>query len=134
MFNSQLKISAGLLGESSWGTNGPELYHDVDDQMGIRVEWKPNFLSGLNLGFVVNKFGGVGIAYEHDYFAFRFAYRFDSDADWGWQGNEGARMVFRLEERILQKYLPGMQLWTNGLYYGINADEKESEYFMEIFR
>jgi len=151
LLNSQFKISAGLLGESPWATGGPELFYEleytngmVEPITGIRFEWKPNFapfLNGLNLGFVLNrqddtvpsdaiqKFGDlflesiVGIAWEHEYFALRFAYRFDRGIDSPAAVVNGERFVYRVEERILGKFLPGMQIWANGYGYGINAKE-----------
>jgi len=148
LFNEQLKISAGTLGESPWGTGGPDLFEYVDNTLGIRTEWKPNFLPGLNLGFVLNRpdYGKapgsedktefldmlqesvLGIAYDHEYFAFRFSYRFDSEWDWSLNaGNEGAQFVYRVEERLLGKLLPGMQIFANGRFYGIFNEKKDAQ-------
>jgi hypothetical protein len=145
LFNSQLKISGGLLGESPWGTGGPELGKELEftglaPVAGIRFEWKPlGVLRGLNLGFVLNRadegkpadareqFGDlvkesiVGIAWEHPYFAFRFAYRFDRDLDSPAASTAGEKFVYRVEERLLWRLLPGMSVWANGYCQGINA-------------
>ena len=150
IFSNQLKVSAGMLGESPWGTKGPDLWVDVDNLLGIRFEWTPNFLPGLNLGFVVNRYNAtgqqiasmymqnfydllmdsvLGIAYDTDYFAFNFAYRFDSDADWAFNGNEGAAFVYRAEEKLLRRFIPGFQIWLNGHYFGIGSVENEREFF-----
>jgi len=152
LFNSQLKISAGLLGESPWGTGGPELGKDLETTgggspiPGIRVEWKPIIGSfrGLNLGFVLNRqddtmpsdakevFGDLflesilGIAFEHQYFAFRFAYRFDRGIDSPAAIVNGEKLVYRVEERLLWRLLPGMSIWANGYCEGINAEGKGS--------
>ncbi|MDR0455167.1 MAG: hypothetical protein LBH20_00600 [Treponema sp.] len=152
LFNSQLKISAGLLGESPWGTGGPELGRELETTgigepiTGIRVEWKPIIGSfrGLNLGFVLNRqddtmpddakeiFGDLflesilGIAYEHQYFAFRFAYRFDRGIDSPAAIVIGEKLVYRIEERLLWRLLPGMSIWANGYCEGINAAGKGS--------
>jgi len=144
LFNSQLKISAGLLGESPWGT-GPELNKELEftglaPVTGIRFEWKPlGSLRGLNMGFVLNRadegkpadakevFGDlfmesiVGIAWEHPYFAFRFAYRFDRGIDTPMASTAGEKFVYRIEERLLWRLLPGMSIWANGYCQGINA-------------
>jgi hypothetical protein len=163
LFNEQLTISAGLLGESPWGTGGPWLRSEPETReyigrnelsgdpytanmglVGIRFEYKPSFLSGLNVGFVLNQpdmtaidvqkqtFADVlgesviGVAYEHDYFAFRAGYRFDSEADtYGNKTNEGGRLTYRAEERILNTLIPGMQIWLNGDYYGIGCDQRD---------
>jgi len=151
LFNSQLKISAGLLGESPWGTGGPELGRELEYTgggepiSGIRFEWKPlGFLRGLNLGFVLNRqddtvpsdakitFGDLllesilGIAYEHKYFAFRFAYRFDRGIDSPAAIVNGEKLVYRFEERLLWRLLPGMSVSANGYCEGINAAGKGS--------
>jgi len=145
LLDGQFKISAGLLGESPWASGGPDLFREVENThgespiMGIRTEWKPAFLPGLNVGFVLNRdddtpadaipqFGDlflesvVGIAYEHDYFAFRFAYRFDRGLDSPAAIVNGGRFVYRIEERILGTLLPGMQVWANGYCYGLGPE------------
>jgi len=149
LLNNQLAISAGLLGESPWATGGPELFYELEytngmePVTGIRFEFKPTFLSflnGLNIGFVLNRedsnvppdakqmFGDLlmetilGIAWEHEYFAFRFAYRFDRGMDSPAAIVQGERLLYRIEERILGKFLPGMQIWANGYYTGLNAE------------
>jgi hypothetical protein len=145
-FDSRLRVAAGILGESPWGTGGPELFRELEtgtqnnSLLGIRTEWKPRFLPGLDLGFVLNrdndpvpnsareKFGDifeesiVGIAYENKYFAFRFAYRFNRavfDSNNSPGTTTGARFVYRVEERLLGTLLPGMQIWANGYSNGI---------------
>jgi len=163
LFNEQLTISAGLLGESPWGTGGPKLRSDPESReyisynklsgepytateglMGIRFEFKPSFLPGLNVGFVLNQpdqvaidiqkqtFGDVlgesviGASYQNDYFAVRVGYRFDSNADaYSNKVNEGGRLTYRLEERILGNLADGMQIWLNGDYYGIGCGQQE---------
>lgn len=162
LFDNQLTISAGLLAESPWGTGGPELnrepetreymaenilsrdiYTKTEGLLGIRFEYKPSFVPGLNIGFVVNQpdqtirndlnqnFADalgesvVGVAYEHEYFAARVGYRFDSNADYysGSKMNEGGRLTYRLEERVLETLAPGMRVWLNGVYYGIGCEQ-----------
>jgi hypothetical protein len=163
LFNDQLAINAGLLGESPWGTGGPKLrsepetreymaYNNLSGEpytaseglMGIRFEYKPSFVPGLNIGFVLNQpdqvavdinkqtFGDVlgesviGASYEHDYFAVRVGYRFDSKAD-TYKNNtdEGARLTYRLEERVLGNLAEGMKIWLNGDYYGIGCEQQD---------
>jgi hypothetical protein len=149
VLNGQFKVSGGLLGESPWGSGGPELGMELENTggnpiTGIRFEWKPlGVLRGLNLGFVLNrednklpsdeetleqrKFGDlfketiVGIAYEHRYFAFRFAYRFDIGIDTPMADIKGEKLVYRVEERLLWMLVPGMSVWANGYCEGINA-------------
>jgi len=157
LFNGQFKASAGLLGESPWGTGGPELNKELENTglapiTGIRFEWKPTFsphIRGLNIGFVLNranegkptdeeamkneKFGDlfmesiVGIAWEHKYFAFRFAYRFDRDLKSPAAATIGEQFVYRVEERLLWRVLPGMSISANGYCMGINAKGRTTE-------
>jgi hypothetical protein len=154
LLDDQIRLSAGLLGDSPWGTGGPEIRTDIDKQMGVRFEWKPAFAGGLNLGFVLNRydvtqlkdpkdqvFGEMlqetvfGASYEHEYFAVNLAFRMDSEADGirkdstGFIYQEGAQLSYRVEERALGKSLKGMQIWANGLYSGLGATAGEPEYF-----
>ncbi|GBU29610.1 hypothetical protein R84B8_03183 [Treponema sp. R8-4-B8] len=111
-FNNQLTVSVGKLGSSPWGTGGPEMWKELEVtniNFGMRTEWKPAFLPGLNAGFVLNNFNGdmdqgwdvskplsllnilqesvIGVSYTHDLFLVRLAYRFDDQVD-AIQGNK----------------------------------------------
>jgi hypothetical protein len=139
--DDQIKISGGMLGDSPWGAGGPERWDELDTRIGIRTEIKPKIVPGLNVGFVLNDWNqGLGInstkrtigemlketvlgaSYDHEYFALRFAYRLDSELDDNADRlDEGSQMLYRAEERILQKYLEGMQIWANGYYDGIKS-------------
>jgi hypothetical protein len=143
----QLKISAGKLGDSPWKTGGPELNTSIDESYGasfagIRTEYKPAFVPGLNIGFVLNPYNiniqnedvnlgsflsetVLGIAYTHDLFSVRFSWRLDSaDAD-NYQYDDGQSMVYRLEEKMLRNYVPGLSVWANGIWTGlINGKEQ----------
>ena len=171
LFGDQFTVSAGILGNSPWGTGGPELKQELETRikstgknklsgevfaeteglMGIRFEYKPSFLSGLNLGFVLNQpdqtvkkstkdqtFGEllqesiIGAAYEHEYFAARVGFRFDSDVDKynSINKDEGGRLTYRLEEKILNTFVDGMQVWLNGYYYGIGAEKFDQMIFV----
>jgi len=106
-FENQLTLSAGKLGGSPWGTGG-DMWKELevnDISGGMRVEWKPSFVPGLNAGFVLNYFNEgqdagpgavkvkitlmeilkesvIGISYTLDnWFMIRVAYRFDSEVD-----------------------------------------------------
>jgi hypothetical protein len=138
--NDQLKLSVGKLGDSPWATGGPEMWKELDTRIGVRAEITPGFLPGLNLGFVLNDMDGqptqagtvqtivsvlqesvLGLAYTNDFFALKFAYRLDSEDDY----ESGDQLIFRLEERTLNKYLEGFQIWLNGSYEGIRSDSEE---------
>jgi hypothetical protein len=163
LFNEQLTVSAGILGDSPWGTGGPELrrYLETSESIGrdsfngdistllrglvgIRFEYKPSFLPGLNLGFVLNQpdtiaekssseqtfaellgESVIGALYEHEYFAANLGYRFDGDIDKVSMGgpNEGGRLAYRLEERLLKTLVSGMQISLNGYYYGLMSEQ-----------
>jgi hypothetical protein len=154
-FEDQLTISMGKLGASPWSTGGPEKWKELessDKGGGMRVEYKPVFLPGLNAGFVLNWFNGgmdqgsdrdvtlldvlqesvFGIAYENDYFLARFAYRLDSDYDTRSASGaakpgttQGDDLIYRLEERVLKNYLPGFKIWAIGEWQGIGKDVDE---------
>jgi hypothetical protein len=139
--DEQLKISAGKLGDSPWKSDGPELWAAIDESFvssfaGIRTEYKPYFVPGLNIGFVLNPFSHnihnedinmgsflgetvLGAAYTHDLFAARLSWRLDgADAD-NYQYEDGHSMVYRLEEKILRRYVPGLSVWANGYWTGL---------------
>jgi hypothetical protein len=120
------------------------LEKELDNTMGIRFEYMPAYLPGLNIGFVLNdwnttvKSGAVfkdllqesvlGLSYTHDYFHLRFAWRLDSDGDEDLKYNtdNGHMMVYRLEERVLKNYLPGMQIWATGYFEELlSGDEND---------
>jgi hypothetical protein len=140
-WNEQIKISAGKMGDSPWGSGGPEMWRELDTTIGVRFEFIPGFIpfikqGQLNFGFVVSDLNAsseglsqanrsdsnladmlqesvLGLSYTHDYFHIRFAYRLDSLAD----DDIGDQMLYRVEERIIQKYLPGFQIFANGFFY-----------------
>ena len=155
-FKDQLTISVGKLGGSPWGTGGPEMWRELESlgQGGIRVEWKPAFIpkkaGEFNIGFVLNSFDQpaeassgrkdatllhilgesvLGISYTHKYAHARFAFRLDSDWDNKLRKyeDEGGKLVYRVEERIIQKYLPGFQIWALGYFDGIGAKAEKEE-------
>ena len=156
-FERQLTVSVGRLGGSPWGTGGPEMWKELEEQaIGMRVEFKPSFISGLNVGFVLNDYNSpkdlgwpadkpltimeilsesvVGISYTHDYFMGRVSYRGDGEWDIrengaAEKGKEGGELVYRLEERALKNVLPGFQVWALGYWVGIGADSEESYNF-----
>ncbi|MDR0457117.1 MAG: hypothetical protein LBH20_10595 [Treponema sp.] len=153
-FENQMTVSVGKLGASPWGTGGPEMWKELESMIsgGMRVEWKPEFVPGnLNVGFVLNYFNSdrdqgatdipvsllnilkesvIGVSYTHDMFLVRLAFRLDDEMDaqqdnkiTGGKGEE--EMVYRLEERVLSSYLPGLQVWAIGHLYGITPKGKE---------
>ena len=158
-FEDQLTISAGKLGASPWGTGGPEKHKELESTSGdgsggggVRFEYKPLFVPGLNVGFVLNWFNGstdrglsgrevtlldilqetvFGVGYENDYFLAHFEYRLDGDIDQrpgsSAVGIEGDDLIYRLEERVLKNYLPGFNAWALGVFEGVGAEEKNKD-------
>jgi len=145
-FDNQLRLSGGRLGQSPWGrTGGPEIWDELDNRAGLRVEFKPNTVPGLNFGFVLNENNTdatntefdivamlsetiVGFSYTNDYFHVNAAYRFDSDKDSGlttFGMSEGMDMIYRIEERALRKVVPGLAVWANGRLLGIMAETED---------
>jgi len=145
-FNDQLRVSAGKLGDSPWGTGDPYLKEkELDTTMGIRFEYMPSFAPGLNIGFALNDWNTtasntakvtdlltetvLGLSYTHEYFHLRFAYRLDSEADKNkaittYVSDGGAMLVYRLEERIIQQYLPDFQIWADGYFEELGNGQK----------
>jgi hypothetical protein len=158
-FNDQLTVSFGKLGSSPWGTGGPDLWKELESsggtKGGIRFEYKPSSVPGLNVGFVINSFDKdvdqypasepitflhileesiIGASYTNDFFHIRAAYRFDSEVDQlrlgDRTGKDGGQLVYRVEERVIKNYLPGFKIWALGHYYGIGADESNIEEYL----
>jgi len=154
-FTKQLSVSVGKLGGSPWGTGGPEMWKELEISQqggGMRTEFKPDVVPGLNVGFVLNYFNQpndqgwadpnkpltlleilketvLGASYTHDLFLARFSFRFDSEVD-RVAGNGAVKSdgeeeyAFRIEERVLANYLPGFQIWALGTGLGLGAEDK----------
>ena len=143
--DEQLMVTLGMLGESPWSAGGPDIWQELDDQIGIRTEIMPNFIPGLNLGFVLNRWNQMmyfedretlgdilmesvfGIAYTNDYFHGRFSWRLDGDADVYNHQQEGMSMMYRLEARVVEMYVPNLSVYANGWWRGIGAVEDQQE-------
>ena len=158
-FDNQMSVSVGKLGGSPWGTGGPEMWKELEAASGggMRVEWKPEFVPGkLNLGFVLSYFNSdrdqgwqqgvpisllnilresiLGVSYSNDSFLFRAAYRFDDEYDATQENkNRGGKgedeLVYRIEERVLGKLLPGFQIWALGYWFGVTSEFDEMKLF-----
>jgi hypothetical protein len=157
-FDNQMSLSVGKLGASPWGTGGPEMWKELEAASGggMRVEWKPAFIEGLNAGFVLSYFNSdrdqgwdmnkplsllnilresvLGVSYTHDLFHVRFAYRFDDEFDATQENkNRGGmgedELLFRIEERVLKNYLPGLQVWAMGYWFGVTSEYDEMKLF-----
>jgi hypothetical protein len=151
--DEQLKISAGKLGDSPWTTGGPELNTSVDESFGnsfagFRTEYKPAFVPGLDVGFVLNPVSHMvdhtkyeddfamfmqetvlGVAYTHDLFALRFAWRLDGPDKDNVQGEDGHSMIYRVEEKVLRTLVPGLSVWANGFWTGLVNGDGEYQNF-----
>jgi hypothetical protein len=158
-FDNQMTVSVGKLGGSPWGTGGPEMWKELEAASGggMRTEFKPALESGnLNIGFVLSYFNAdrdqgwdinkplsllnilresvLGVAYSNDAFLFRFAYRFDDEFDATQENkNRGGKgedeLVYRIEERVLQNYLDGFQIWALGYWFGVTSEYPEMKLF-----
>jgi len=149
-FDEQLRIVAGKLGESPWAAGGPDIWQELDNQIGVRTEIKPNALPGLNVGFVLNTWNNavynldnrtlqdilmesvLGIAYTNDYFHARFCYRLDGEAD-VYTVQEGMELMYRLEERALRKVVDGLSIWANGWWRGIGTENEDPDLVTRIY-
>jgi len=151
--DNQLRVTVGKLGESPWSAGGPDIWEELDDKIGIRTEIMPNAVPGLDFGFVLGAYNEatynedtfednklidmlketvLGISYSCDFFLLRFSWRLDGDLDNisfstynpGKYVEDNMSMMYRLEERIIRKYLPGFSIWANGFWKGIGEDKK----------
>jgi hypothetical protein len=150
--DDQLTIAIGKLGASPWGSGGPDLWKELEQVNmtgGIRLEYKPSVVPGLNVGFVLNGFDGytdmwpdydpitilhvlqesvIGASYTHELFLARLAVRLDSEADnkdrSGGSPKEGVELLYRVEEHVIKNYLPDFRIWALGYYYGLGAEDE----------
>jgi len=116
----------------------------------------------LNVGFVLNYFNAdrdqgwhpdrpipitmllqeslLGVSYTlPGFFQARFAYKFDSeyDAISDNKNNDGKgedEIVYRVEELILNKYVPGLKVWALGHLFGVSAPNDDMPLNDEITR
>jgi len=141
--DDQLKVVIGRLGESPWSAGGPDIWQELDNQVGIRTEIKPGALPGLNFGFVLNGWNNsnyfperntlvdiiketvVGVAYTNEYFHGRLGYRFDGESDVSSaDAKDGMELMYRLEERIIKNSVNGLSVWANGWWKGIGTNDQ----------
>jgi len=148
--DEQLRVTIGKLGESPWGAGGPDIWDELDNQVGIRFEVMPQVVPGLDVGFVLGAYNEAtynaenvdnklvdllaetvfGVTYTNDYFHGRFAWRLDGDVDVVAQNTnkpgtfieDNMAMMYRFEERIIRQYLEGFSIWANGYWKGIGED------------
>ena len=149
-FDQQFRVVAGKLGESPWAAGGPDIWQELDNQVGVRFEIKPAFAPGLNVGFVLNGWNEAnyfpekntlidilketvfGIAYTNDYFHMRFSYRLDGESD-VYDVQDGMGMMYRVEERALKNVVDGLQLWANGWGRGIGTDKEDPDKVSRVY-
>ncbi|MCL2193238.1 MAG: hypothetical protein FWB78_07570 [Treponema sp.] len=153
-FDRQFRLSLGRLGGSPWGTGGPEMWQELEitPTGGMRFEFMPSFVPGyLNFGFVLNWIDGyadagldrdptlldllletvIGVSYRNDWFMARVAYRLDSELDEGAARlgldieREGTRMIYRVEEYVIRRFIPDLSVWALGEFWGIGSDAPE---------
>jgi len=154
-FDEQMTVSVGKLGGSPWGTGGPEMWKEMEVSRygGMRVEWKPGFIpeavGRFNAGFILNYFDDpdeasitreatlvdilqetvLGLSWTNDDWGLvRVAYRLDSERDSKQRMDgktEGGKFLYRVEEHMLNRLLPGMQIWALGYLVGVGASEAQ---------
>ena len=155
-FDNQLGVSVGKLGGSPWGTGGPEMWKELEAASGggMRVEWRPAFVPGLNVGFVLSYFNSdrdqgwdinkplsllnilnesvIGVSYANDLFLVRLAYRFDDAFDATQENkNRGGlgedELIYRIEEKVLKNY--NLRVWALGYWFGVTSEYPEMKLF-----
>ena len=143
-FDNQLKFSVGKMGDSPWALDDADFEKELDTTIGMRFEYMPFFVPGLNIGFVLNDWNTtvsgdlsfkdllmesvLGLSYTHDYFHLRFAYRLDSEADKdgpiGYDLDQGGRLLYHVEEHIIGNYLPNFNIWASGYFEELGNKDK----------
>ena len=137
ILDDQLRVSFGNLGDSPWAPHGPDIWRELDDQVGMRVEITPSAIPGLNFGFVLNEWNGMvyhrelltlqnflmesvlGVSFFNDLFLVRFAWRLDSETDVYNEHQEGHEFVYRLEARFLGDMVPGLNVFATGIWQAV---------------
>jgi hypothetical protein len=140
---AQMTVSVGKLGGSPWGTGGPEMWKELEDNNsggGMRVEWKPAIPAEwgkINAGFVLNYYNQdrdqgvdnsqvkitlgeilkesvIGVSYTHEWFMARMAYRFDSEVDAN-QANKAPGATGQGEDELVYRVEEyAIQRWAPG--------------------
>jgi hypothetical protein len=148
-FDNQFRLSLGKIdGDKPWETGGDEIWGSVETLSGARFEFKPNAVKGLNVGFmlpavyksavkdaagtVVTKASPFelgeyfselrfGARYENDAIDARVGFQLDGEGDEAALAQAGAKLVYRLNLKLLDSIIPGFSLWANGLVEGIGT-------------
>jgi hypothetical protein len=117
----------------------------------------PEEYGKLNVGFVLNYFDGIredtgsmeptlldileetvfGVSYTHSHFMARAAVRLDSPYDlpsargvtFGEDDREGIKILYRVEEHAIEKYLPGFTIWALGSLIGVGTTIQETAWY-----
>jgi hypothetical protein len=117
----------------------------------------PEEYGKLNVGFVLNWFDGIredtagreatladilqetvfGASYTHSHFMARAAVRLDSTYDlpssrgvtFGEDDREGIKIIYRVEEHVIEKYLPGFSIWALGSLIGVGTTIPETAWY-----
>jgi hypothetical protein len=142
LWDRQIKLNAGKLGDSPWGIGeAPDMTGELDTTTGVRFEFIPNFVPGLNIGFVLNDMNSqhdtykhpdvelmdylgesvIGASYDHEYFGVRATFRFDGKVD----VQEGSDLIYKAEEKILDNYVSGLKIWISGNFIGLGATDDD---------
>jgi len=165
-FDNQIRLYAGRLGVSpfEWGGSVPRwiwVTHDhrtwdgpyrarLDDQFGIRTEFRPAFIPGFAFGFTFNEWDeriwatGItadnveimdffletvfGISYTNDHFHGRFSFRLDSEADDAFclftnsRVQDGHSLMYRIEPRFISNLMPGLSVNLHGWLRGLGVE------------
>jgi hypothetical protein len=138
-FDNQFRMSLGSIdGDSPWETSGDEVWANVDNVQGARFEFKPAFLSGLNVGMALGARGSAyeigdyfqelvfGARYENDTIDARLGFALDGpdgkDPD---TNPDGSKLVWRLNAKFVGSAVPGLSVWLNGQVNGIGGTSKK---------
>ncbi|MDR1399361.1 MAG: hypothetical protein LBJ41_05515 [Treponema sp.] len=140
-FDDQFRISLGKIGgDSPWETSGDEIWANVDNIQGARFEFKPAFLSSLNVGMALGAKNNAykledylqefifGARYENDAIDTRLGFALDGPGD-GTDGEpDGSTLVWRLNAKFVGSAVPDLSVWLNGQVKGIGGTVKDTNY------
>jgi hypothetical protein len=132
--DDQIRVSLGKLGDSGdrpWEIGGDEIWADIEGISGVRFEFKPAAVKGLDVGFLLPALTkpvdggdyfselGFGARYDNDAIDIRVAARLDSDYDKN--SYDGTKLIWLFNPKIIGTAVDGLSVWANGQVLGIKT-------------
>ena len=136
LLSNQIRVSAGKIGDDTavWNSMGPQMKAHPETTHGIKFEYRPSFIRGLNVGFVAPaRFLSAEDYLTEMYWGARFnrpnlidirtGILLDGKGDDADNDQAGATAVYRINPMFLSRYVKGFSLWMNGRFRGIPTVE-----------